>query len=151
MWDLTSQRLHFKNSDLYGDSEGNIVLINNDTGAVDITGIGYAIGHYARWVKPGAVLIDATSSDPLVQVSAFADQTRGSIALVLINNGAVAASHAVKLAGLSLEGDLTGEQSTASGYWNPLVAFPPASAAAFTITLPPASVTSIGGRFHCPA
>jgi hypothetical protein len=44
MWDLTSQRLHFKNGDLYGDSEGNIVLINDDTGAVDITGIGYAIG-----------------------------------------------------------------------------------------------------------
>ena len=58
MWDLTSQRLHFKNGDLYGDSEGNIVLINNDTGAVDITGIGYAIGHYARWVKPGAVRVE---------------------------------------------------------------------------------------------
>jgi len=144
MWDVTSQRLHFKNGDLYGDdNEGNIVLINEDTGAVDITGIGYAIGHYARWAKPGAVLVDATSSDPLVQVSAFGDKSRGRIALVLINNAATPKSLTISLAGLSIAGNWTGEQSTVSGYWKPFAA---ASATPFTIILPETSVTSIGGR-----
>src|SRR5260370_24955980 len=87
MWDLTSQRLHFHNNDLYGgDAEGTAVLINNDTGAVDITGIGYAIGHYARWVKPGAVRVDATSSDPLGQGSAFLDDHLGTLSQALLNH-----------------------------------------------------------------
>ena len=143
MWDLTSQRLHFKNGDLYGDSEGNIVLINNDTGAVDITGIGYAIRHYARWVKPGAVRVDATSSEPPVQVSVFRDDGRGTVALVLINNAATPKSVSINFTGLSVTGNWTGEQSTVSGYWKPFAA---ASATPFTIILPETSVTSIGGR-----
>ena len=152
MWDLTSQRLHFKNGDLYGGgSDGNIVLINNDTGAVDITGIGYAIGHYARWVKPGAVRVDATSSDPLVLVSAFRDDGRGTIALVLANNAARPRSVSINLSGVSVSGDLAGEQSTTSGYWQPLAEFAPSSATMFTITLPPTSVTSIGGRLRSAA
>jgi O-glycosyl hydrolase len=143
MWDLTSQRLHFKNNDLYGDSEGNIVLINNDTGAVDITGIGYAIRHYARWVRPGAVRVDATSSDPPAQVSAFRDDSWGTVALVLINNAATPKSVSINFTGLSVTGNWTGEQSTVSGYWKPFAA---ASATPFTIILPETSVTSIGGR-----
>jgi hypothetical protein len=73
IWDLASQRLHTGSDNLYGfDNEGNVVLVNNDTGAVDITGIGYAIGHYARWTKPRSVRVEAASSDRLVQVTAFA-------------------------------------------------------------------------------
>src|SRR5207245_11662177 len=147
IWDLTSQQLHFKNSDLYGsDNEGHIVLINEDTGAVNITGIGYAIGHYARWVKPGAVRVDATSSDPRVRVSACIDRQRGKIALVLINNAAIPEPVAIKLSGVSLTSNLRGEQSTASGYWKPLAAFAPSVASEFSVLLPQQSVTSLGGR-----
>ena len=151
MWDLTSQRLRRKNSDLKGDdAEGNVVLINEDTGAVNITGIGYAIGHYARWVKPGAVRIEAESNNPRVQVSAFRDDKRGTVALVLINNAATSERLAVSLTGLGLAGRLTGEQSTASGYWKPIGGFVPSSATAFTITLPQTSVTSVGGKLKRP-
>jgi hypothetical protein len=152
IWDLTSQRLRHKYSDLKGDDvEGNVVLINEDTGAVNITGIGYAIGHCARWVKPGAVRIEADSNNPRVQVSAFRDDQRGTIAVVPINNMATPERLAIGLTGLGLAGKLTGEQSTASGYWEPIAGFAPASADAFTVTLPQTSVTSVGGRLQRPA
>jgi O-glycosyl hydrolase len=145
MWDLASQRLHSGSDDLYGsDSEGNIALINNDTESVDITGIGYAIGHYARWIKPGSVRIDATSGDPLVQVTAFRNDKQGRATLVMINNSRIAKNVTANLAGLALTGDVTGEQSTSSGYWKPIAAFSPAGSAGFSITLPELSVTSVG-------
>lgn len=77
VWDLYSLEEHTGGStDLYGtDDEGNAVLVDENTGAVDITGIGYAIGHYARWIKPGAKRADVSSSNPLVQVTAFRDDT----------------------------------------------------------------------------
>ena len=121
----------------------NVIVNATMTGAVDITGIGYAIGHYARWVKPGAVRVDATSSDPPVQVSAFRDDSRGTVALVLINNAATLKSVSINFTGLSVTGNWTGEQSTTSGYWKPFAA---SSATPFTIILPETSVTSIGGR-----
>ena len=144
IWDLASQRLHFADGNLYGvPAEGTVVLINNDTGALDITGIGYAIGHYARWIKPGAFRIDATASDPLVQVTAFRDATREQAVLVLINNSRIAKNVTVSLKGLALAGNINGEQSTSSAYWKSLPAFPPAGPSGFTITLPDTSVTSL--------
>jgi O-glycosyl hydrolase len=142
MWDLASHRLHFGNGD-FQHTEGNAVLINNDTGAITITGIGYAIGHYARWIKPGAVRVEATSTDPLVQVTAFRDDGKKQIALVLINNAEDPRKVSVTTGSLPLAGDLTGEQSTEQHYWQPLRPFPPSAAAAFSITLPRTSVTSI--------
>jgi len=114
------------------------------TESVDITGIGYAIGHYARWIKPGSVRIDATSGDPLVQVTAFRNDKQGRATLVMINNSRIAKNVTANLAGLALTGDVTGEQSTSSGYWKPIAAFSPASSAGFSITLPELSVTSVG-------
>jgi Glycosyl hydrolase family 30 beta sandwich domain len=145
VWDLRSQRLHSGSEELYqSDNEGNVVLINNDTGAVDITGIGYAIGHYARWIKPGSVRIDATSVDPLVQVTAFRNDNTSRVALVMINNSRIAKNVTVNLTGLALTGDITGEQSSSAGYWYAIAAFAPASSASFAITLPELSVTSVG-------
>ena len=147
MWDLASQQMHFGNSNLYGtDNEGNVVLIDNSTGRVDITGIGYAIGHYARWVKPGAARIDAQSGDPLVQVTAFRDDTSGRVSLVLINNSGSSTTVTVNLNNAALSGSLTGEQSTPAAYWTPLPAFLPDSTTAFHLVLPATSVTSVAGQ-----
>lgn len=144
MWDLASQRNHFGQDNLYGDdNEGNVVLINNDSGRVDITGIGYAIGHYARWVKPGSVRVDATSSDPLVQITAFVDEGKNRIALVIINNARGPRKVDVVLARLATAGNLTGEQSTIAGYWRPVSTFSAQSEGKFSITVPGISVTSI--------
>ncbi len=156
IWDLASQRLHNGNEDLYGsDNEGNVVLIQNDTGAVDITGIGYAIGHYARWIRPGAVRIDASSSNPLILATAFRDVRVNNLALVFINNSTSGEAVAVTLNGMTAGGRVRGEQSTPSGYWQPLRAFSPSSPAVLRMTLPAASVTSLevtsGGADRAPA
>jgi hypothetical protein len=145
MWDLASQQRHFRNSDLY-TGEGNVVLINNKTGKVDITGIGYAIGHYARWAKHGAVRVDARTTDPLVQVTAFRDDAAGRVSLVLINNSSAPTTVTVNLDAGMLTGNLTGEQSTPAGYWVPLAVCPPDSATVFHMALPATSVTSVDGN-----
>ena len=147
LWDTASQTGHFGNSDLYsGNSEGNVVLIDNSTGRVDIAGIGYAIGHYARWAKPGSLRVDAQSSDPLVQVTAFRDDVAGRLAFVLINNSNASTTVTMNLNHGTITGNMTGEQSTPAGYWTPISPFAPTSASSFQILLPATSVTSIAGN-----
>jgi hypothetical protein len=80
-----------------------------------------------------------------------ADQTSGRIALISINKAAVAESLTVKLAGLSLGANLAGKQSAVFVYWKPFAAFSPSPVAAFTVILPPASVTPIDARIQSPA
>lgn len=152
LWDLTSQQSHFGNSNL-DSAEGNITHINNSTNEVYITGIGYAIGHYARWIKPGAARIDATSSNALVQVSAFHDKVRQKLVLVLINN-----SQKNQVISASLNGlvdtqplNFTGEQSTASANWKALPAFNSDTPSRFSLTLPSLSVTTISASIVAPA
>ncbi len=64
----------------------SIALLENEgtNNILIITGMGYAIGHYARYVKKGALRIEATSSNDKVQVSAFKKSNQYSF--VLINN-----------------------------------------------------------------
>jgi len=141
MWDMVSQEAHFGNRNLF-DGEGTIVLIDNNQQKVYITGMGYAIGHYARWVKPGAVRVDALTGDPLLQVTAFKSADSGQLILVLINNHPDPKDIQVKVESAKLLGSVLGEQSTASQYWVPLQEFPISSPTGFDITLPPESVTT---------
>ena len=141
MWDMTSQKLHFNDMNLFSE-EGTIVLIDNDSATVTITGMGYAIGHYARWVKTGASRVDATSDDALVLVTAFRDDTAGKLTLVLVNNAAAARTVHVQVAGGTTSGPSTGEISVGSTRWQALPAVT-VSSGGFTIDLPAASVTSV--------
>ncbi|MCC6167489.1 MAG: hypothetical protein IT329_09710 [Caldilineaceae bacterium] len=142
MWDRASQREHFGNDDL-GQIEGHIALIDNASSTVAITGMGYAIGHYARWIGAGAVRVEATSSDPLLLVTAFHDKQAGRVALVLINNAQNGRTVEVKLQGLTPGDTITGEQSTADRPWQPLVLAGAAAGEGWTLTVPAASVTTL--------
>ena len=146
MWDETSHHLHFGNSNEFYTGEGNAVLINNTTGKVDITSLGYAIGHYARWVKPGAVRAEAKTSNPLVQVTAFRDNATGRLSLVLINNSGDALDLTVNVTGANLEGTLTGEQSTLAAYWASLPEMKADSPGSFHLSVPDTSVTSVAAK-----
>jgi hypothetical protein len=146
MWDLTSQRLHFGNGNNFYKGEGNAVLINNSTGKVDITGIGYAIGHYARWIKPGAIRVEAKSGNPLVQVTAFRDSSAARVILVLVNNSMKSVSVTVNIGGAKIDGSLTAEQSTRARYWSSLPVTSPEGSDRFRVTLPETSVTSIAAN-----
>jgi hypothetical protein len=118
---------------------------NGGAGQFDITTGGYAIGHYARWVKNGDVRVDATSSDPLVMATAFTSAARGTISFILINNASEPRTVTFSLTGNQFNGNLSGEQSTAGGFWSPLGSLVPSDANDLTITLPPLSVTSLSG------
>ena len=142
MWDTTSQQLHFGDKNLFDYSnEGNIVLIDNDEQKMYITGMGYAIGHYARWIKPGSVRVEAVSEDPLVQITAFISPDSSQLILVLINNNMFPREINLNLKSAELAGDVSGEQSTPDQYWSP-VAGVEASSDGFAVTLPAESVTT---------
>jgi len=60
------------------------------------------------------VRVTATSNDPLVQISAFVEQSRGDAVVVAINNASGTRTIDLSFAGLTLSGTAKGEQSTAS-------------------------------------
>jgi hypothetical protein len=123
---------------------------NGGTGQFDITTGGYAIGHYARWVKKGDVRVDATSSDPLVMVTAFQSSARSTITFVLINNDSRPRPVTFTLSGNQFNGNLSGEQSISGSYWTSLGSITPTDANDLTIMLPALSVTSLSGPISQP-
>jgi O-glycosyl hydrolase len=149
MWDSKSNSEHFGAGRSLLKEEDTIVLIDVDAGSVMITGTGYAIGHYARWVERGALRVDATSDDPLVMVSAFTNRKTGKASFVIINNAATSKSVRVHTTGLTLTGPLTGEQSSGDARWKALgaVALDGDAKDAFVVTAPAKSVTSVGGGY----
>ena len=146
LWDSRSQREHFGNDDLLSET-GTIALIDLKAGEVIITSMGRAIGHYARWVDPGAVRVEAASRDSLVQVSAFRDDARGRFSAVLINNHPEERTVRVDVSGLSLTGPLQGEASAADRRWDPLDPVAVEGGASFTLTLPGHGVVSVAGSY----
>ncbi len=124
--------------------------INNDTGEVVISAFGRAIGHYARWVKPGARRIGATTDDPLVQASSFLNETDGIAAFVVLNNAAQPRAVSVQFRGAQFAGAVTGEQSTAAAYWQTLLGLALNNATNLTINLPSHSVTSLAVSYLVP-
>lgn len=146
IWDSRSHRDHFGNDDLLSE-EDTIVLIDLETGEVMITSAGHAVGHYARWVEPGAVRVETTSRDDLVQVSAFRDDARRRLSAVLVNNHPEQITVDVAIQGLELSGTLVGEYSAGDARWEQLGPIEVGGGTSFEITLPAHSVVSVGGAF----
>jgi O-glycosyl hydrolase len=122
--------------------EGSVVIYDTNSGAVTVAPVGRAIGHYARWVKKGAARVKATSSDPLVQVTAFDDVANKRFTLVIINNDSSPKTVGVDLSGLSIAPSISGEQSTeGGGYWQNVALS--GGSTAFSATIPALSVTSL--------
>jgi O-glycosyl hydrolase len=150
MWDTTAHREHFQGNTNIFTEEGTIVLIEQGTGTIYITGMGYAIGHYARWIRRGAVRLDVATGDPLVLASAFRDAANNGLVIVLINNAPSERPVTVRLSNVELAGALAGEQSTREAYWRRLPDVTPFDATTASINLPPESVTTLGGPFVSP-
>ena len=149
MWDSVSQTQHYAgrpDPGLFSETD-SIVLIDDAAGKIFITEMGRAIGQYARWLPRGSVRVDATTDDPLVQVTAFRDASTGRVVLVAINNATAARTVRVDVTGVSLSTTIlvAGEQSTSAAYWSPITGFA-ATATGYTATLPPLSVTSFAAK-----
>lgn len=144
MWDTETHRDHFEGRNVsFYDSQSNIALIDKETDDVHVTGMGYAIGHYARWLNRGAVRVEATSAGSLLQVTAFRDGTQNRFVLVAINNYSTEASVDVRLKTLRVQGEVTGEQSTGEERWTPISSFQPDSPQRISFSVPGRSVTTI--------
>lgn len=99
-----------------------LVWFDRVRGTVSIGGTGYAIGHYARWLRRGALRVEARSEDARVLVSAFRDESRRRIVAVIVNHHRDAMTARLALA-LPWPGALAqpeGEQSSREGFWKPV-------------------------------
>lgn len=113
-------------------------------GTVTISGTGYAIGHYARWIRRGAVRVGSETDDPLVLASAFRDDAQRRVVAVVINNHPDPVTVVVRASGgAELGGNVKGEQSSAEGYWLPLAPQILREDRSITTVLPARSVTSM--------
>lgn len=127
------------------DQEGSIVIVDLIGKKVFITGMGFAIGHYSRWIQRGAVRIEATSDDPLLLVTAFWDESQKRLVLVVINNEDGPTNVSLHLSGFAKLGLLkfTGEQSSWKGAWAPVFPLIYDGPAAIKFRFAPKSVTTI--------
>jgi O-glycosyl hydrolase len=114
--------VHGRAHDAFSE-EGDIAIADISGGRIYVTGMGFAIGHYARWLPRGAVRLEASSSNPLVLVTAFRDEAQNRLVLVLINSRAEPANVSLRLKDFALRLPLKviGEQSTAKGAWAPVI------------------------------
>ncbi|MEO8211543.1 MAG: glycoside hydrolase family 30 beta sandwich domain-containing protein [Myxococcales bacterium] len=149
MWDSVSQTQHYAgraDPGLFSETD-SIILIDDAAGKIFITEMGRAIGQYARWVPRGSVRVEATTNDPLVQVTAFRDGSSGRVVLVAINNATAARMVRVDVTGVALSTTVlvAGEQSTSAAYWSSITGVA-ATATGYTVTLPPISVTTYAAK-----
>ncbi|MDQ3041115.1 MAG: hypothetical protein M3R11_01900 [Acidobacteriota bacterium] len=142
-WDKRSHIEHFGAGTSMDQELDSVVLLDNEgtNNTFTITGMGHAIGHYARYVKKGALRISATASNNKVQVSAFKRSNQYSF--VFINNETTAQTINVTLSNGTLGAILRGEHSYGTSRWTALANFSPSSPVTFQITLQPESITSI--------
>ena len=149
MWDSQSNLEHFGPDRSILKEEDSIVLVDLPSQSVMVTGTGYAIGHYARWVQRGALRVETASDDSLVMVSAFTDNRRGKASFVVINNADDPRTVRLHLSSLALTGPLAGETSYEEVRFKALgpIAAESAAGDSYVVTVPARSVTSLGGSY----
>lgn len=121
----------------------SIALIDQDASEVYISGMGYAIGHYARWIKRGAVRIDAMTDDSHIQVSAFRDDAAGRLVAVIINNNDDNREINVLLDNIRIGSPVTGEQSAEGLRWDRITGFAPGAPDRMRLNMLPLSVMTV--------
>ena len=99
----------------------------------------FVMGQFSRYVRPGAVRVQATSSDPAIRVSAFRDGDTPVI--VVINNAKVEKTVNVSLDGFAAITALRPIRTTALEDWAELESIP-VRESGFTAALAAGSVTT---------
>jgi O-glycosyl hydrolase len=97
---------------------------------------------FFRFVRPGMQRLAATSSDNNVMVGAFSDDTKGSVSVVLINNGASATTASLSFSGGAAPPDLEMKRTSPSENFIDAGTVLPTD----QIPLPANSVVSLGYR-----
>jgi O-glycosyl hydrolase len=151
LWDRQSHDAHFKDRgiDFFSESS-HIALVDQTTSDIHISGIGFAIGHFSRWITPGSLRIDAVSDNKLVKVAAFRSDRQNELTLVVINNSNFEAEMDFSLENMALQGTVEGEYSDRSNRWKQLPTLTLSDNASFRLTVGPTSVTSLSATLINP-
>jgi glucosylceramidase len=118
---------------------------NGELDRYEISIYGYLIGHYSRFIVPGSIRLDASSSDPRVRVVAF-ERPDGKVVIVAINNNSSAVTVNVTLAGLSqVPSTLSVLASREGALWESPADIS-VSNSGITVVLQPLSVITLFGK-----
>jgi O-glycosyl hydrolase len=148
LWDRNSHIDHFGNTN-YFDEVSSIALLHNDTSVITKPGISRAIGHYSRVAPVGSQVVSSSSTDSLVQVTAFKSTNKFSV--VLINNSSTARAVTINLTGGTLAGTYSGEHSEGAATRWGTPPTPSIGSTSITVTLPAECVTSYAFDLIPPA
>lgn len=144
IWDSQTHAEHFAGRGVPFLSErSGMVLVDVGTGEIRITGMGYAVGHYARWLRPGVVRIEASSGKPRVLVSAFRDLANRRIVVVAVNNELSEQFLQIRLTGASAGGAVSGEVTSGQVRWQAIPNFVPSSNSTVGFVAPARSVVTL--------
>lgn len=126
------------------DNEG---LININGNTVTASKRLWAFGNYSRFVRPGAIRIDATTGDGNINVSAYRN-TNGTITIVVLNGNSSDTPINISLSGLSVGSSATPYLTNANNNLAPQSAIA-VSGSTFSATAPARSlityVIGVGG------
>lgn len=126
-------------------AQGSLIQLNHDGKTYrgfTRTKLFYYFGQYSRFVRPGALRAEMTSTNDRIRASAYCGGRTRTI--VAINPGSTAATTTLTAPGLVGVGRLTQTRTGPTEDW----ATPPAVSVAgrsATVTLPPQSVTTLNG------
>jgi glucuronoarabinoxylan endo-1,4-beta-xylanase len=131
---------------LWGANTSTTTVTGPNTGLLDVQGNTvassgrlWAFASFSRFIRPGAIRIGTTTSDPRIEVSAFRNSD-GSIAVIALNT-----SHSRRVASFSLRGlgaaRVTPYLTNTSHQLSAQTPITPRNGA-FTATLPPRSLIS---------
>lgn len=123
------------------DNEG-LVQYNNSTWTYQVPKRCYALGNFARFIRPGSVVLTSTSTSTNVQVTAV-QPASGSVAVVLTNKSKQTVTANVSLAGLGTLPTSVQPYRTSSTENQAALSAIAVSNGAFSITLPAQSITTV--------
>jgi glucuronoarabinoxylan endo-1,4-beta-xylanase len=131
----------------FGEKYGTdaMISIDFDGGAYrshTVTPVGWIMGHYARFVRPGFVRVATSGSTSQALVSAY--KGPGRLVVVATNPTGSPVIVSVRVRGGALRGKVAGTRSTAAAQFRPMRPIAQRRGA-FTVTLPPKSVTTLVG------
>lgn len=147
-WDSRSHEEHFRGGNVaFLSQQSMAVLVDRGSDEVLITGMGRAVGHYARWIAPGARRLGVImAGEPGLLVTAFENAADGTLALIVVNTTDDSRQLRFEFVGGAVSGPVRGEVSDARAVWSPLDPFQTTSSGAIDYEAPGRSVTSLSAR-----
>jgi O-glycosyl hydrolase len=144
LWDSRSHVQHFAGRNIpFLTESSSIVLIDLDQRAVKITGMGYAIGHYARWLGADAVRLETTTDAPRTPALGFRDAGRNRAVIVATNTESFPRLLKVRVSSTASGATFTGEVSFGTQRWRAFSGMVDGSTGTASFIAPPRSVVTI--------